>query len=107
MNIRITLNSGEQAFLDSLVEGTEIHPPTIFRALLKLAADKPSLARAAVNAAQEQAIVAPTATTAPRRISVDEYRAAIESTGSIDGAARQLDVHRTSVLYMARKHNLS
>jgi len=106
--IALHLNSGETEHLDRAAPDTASEQ-NYLRALLRLADEDESVRRRARGFAEEARKIAPHPDDAPgyqKDLDPDEYRAAIDEEGSLQGAAERLGVHRSTVRYMAVEYEI-
>jgi hypothetical protein len=106
--IALHLNSGEVEHLNRAVPDT-VSEQNYLRALLRLADEGESVRRRARDWAKEGRKIAPHPDDAPgyqKDLESEDYREAIAETGSLQSAAEQLGVHRSTVRYMAVEYEI-
>ena len=106
--IALHLNSSEVEHLDRATPDT-VSEQDYLRALLRLADEDESVRRRAHDWARQRRKIAPHPDDTPgyqKNLDPDEYREAIAEAGSLQGAARQLGVHRSTVRYMAVEYEI-
>lgn len=106
LQVTLHLNSGEAAWLERASGGGSAQ--AIIRALIALAAEDQSLRQAAQKYAAIGHVTPPLHVPGRQRgLSARDYQDALNTAGSMGGAARALGVHRTVVQEMVRTHNLT